>query len=258
VKLLLILCGRDTKAFLKDRKSHLVSLLAPFFFLYLFSEWFRSEHIDDPVPFMLVGLVVIEIFQFALRASASTIENMGSTCAVEAPRLHIAAGQLLAVTGIATVMGFIIFLVGFFIGIGAPSVWALLSGVGMIVFLGLVFSSFGLFLAVVIRNPETLGALITALTLTLPFFSGAYVFISLLPELFHVISYYNPLTYAVAFFRVISLGFQSTPVESLLDMELAFEVSGVLITPLRAFSVLAIFGLVFLTLFVICFKKPRP
>jgi len=243
-------------AFLDDRKSHLVSLLAPFFFLYLFSEWFRSPYIDDPVPFMLVGLVVVEVFQFALRASAAAIGSMGTTCLFPAPRLHIAAGQLLAVTGIATAMGFIIFVAGFFMGIGAPSIGTLLAGIGTIFFLGFVFSSFGLFLAVVIKNPQTLGALITAITLTLPFFSAAYVFISLLPNLFHVISYYNPLTYAVSLFRIVSLGLWNAPMEYLVNMELAFSVGGVMITPLESFFVLGGFGLVFLVLFAVCFRKP--
>ena len=243
-------------AFLQEKKSHVVSLLAPFFFLYLFSDWFRSEYIDDPMSFMLVGLVVVEIFQFALRASASAIENMGKTCAFPVSRLHLAAGQLIAVTAIATVMGLIIYVVGFFAGIGVTSIWTLLSGIATMVFLGLVFSSFGLFLAVVIRNVQTLGALITALTLTLPFFSGAYVFIALLPELFHVISYYNPLTYAVALFRIVSLGFWNAPMECLVNMELAFAVGGVMITPFRTVLVLAGFGLVFLALFLVFFRKP--
>jgi len=241
--------------FLEDKKSHLVSLLAPFFFLYLFSEWFRSPYIESPMPFMMVGLVVIEIFQFALRASASAIEHMGKTCTFPVSRLRLAAGQLIAVTMIATAMGLIIYVVSFFFGIGAVSAGAMLSGLATMAFLGFVFSSFGLFLAVVIKNPQTIGALITAITLTLPFFSGAYVFISLLPDLFHVISYYNPLTYAVALFRIVALGFWNAPMECLVNMELAFTVGGAMITPARAFFVLASFGLVFLTLFAVFFKK---
>jgi len=244
-------------AFLEDRKGHVVSLLAPFFFLYLFSEWFRSPYIGDPVPFMLVGLVVVEIFQFALRASASAIANMGKTCTFPASRLRLAAGQFIAVTAIATAMGLIIYVVGFFAGIGVTSVWTLLSGIALMVFLGLVFSSFGLFLATVFRNPQTIAALITAITLTLPFFSGAYVFISLLPELFHIISYYNPLTYAVALFRIVSLGFWDAPLACLVNMELAFVVNGVMMTPARSLLVLASFGLVFLVLFAVLFRKPQ-
>ncbi|MCL2569474.1 MAG: ABC transporter permease [Oscillospiraceae bacterium] len=251
MRTILTLCDRNARAFCAEWKSHIVSLLAPFFFLYLFSEWFRSEHVDTPVPFMLVGLVVVEVFQFALWKSSAVEENV-----VGAPWWHVFAGQLLSVAAIAAAMGLIIYAIGVaVVGKEITSLWTVVAVVALILLLSLIFASVGLFLTCVIRNTKTREASITALILTLPFYSGAYVASSLLPELIQTLSDWNPLTYAVALFRAVSLELWNAPLEALLNMELAVQVGQVTITPAVSLLILTGLGLVFMVLSASCFAR---
>ena len=253
MKTIWTLCDRNTRAFLAEWRYHIISLLTPFFFLYLFSEWFRSEHIYDPVPFMLVGLIVVEVFQFALWKSSSTEEDVSG-----APWSHVFAGQLISVAAIAAVMGLIIYVLGLIVvGKAITSIWTVIAVIGLILLLSLVFASIGLFLTAMVGNTKTREALITALILTLPFFSGAYVASSLLPEVIQTLSDFNPLTYAVALFRAASLELWNAPLEELLHMELAVEIGRVTITPIVSLLILGGVGLVFMALSALCCGRRR-
>ena len=251
MRTVLTLCNQNTKVFLAEWKSHIVALLAPFFFLYLFSEWFRSDYVDNPVPFMLVGLIVVEIFQFALWKS-SVVEE----CVIGVPRLYVFTGQLISIAMIAAAMGLVIYAIGFVVvGKEITSLWTLAAVVGLILLLSLVFASVGLFLTSAVGNTKTREALISALILTLPFFSGAYVASSLLPAMIQTLGNFNPLTYAVALFRAASLELWSAPAEMLLNKELTVEAGHVTITPALSLLVLTGLGLVFFVLSACCFAK---
>jgi len=87
------------------------------------------------------------------------------------------------------------------------------------------------------------------------FISGAYIPLSLLPRTLEVISYFNPLAYAVAFFRTLSLEKANLTNAELLAEELAIKIGNFVVTPMLSMIILLVFGLLFLTLSTMSFVR---
>ena len=123
------------------------------------------------------------------------------------------------------------------------------------IFIGIVFSGVGLFLATKVRNGQTFQIVKTAVTMPLTFLSGAYIPLSMLPDSLRFAAYLNPMTYATAFFRMIVLEKADLPVPELIKEGLVVEINGFAITPFMTFAVILFIGLIFLLLSTISFVK---
>jgi ABC-2 type transport system permease protein len=123
------------------------------------------------------------------------------------------------------------------------------------IFIGIVFSGVGLFLATKVRNGQTFQIVKTAVTMPLTFLSGAYIPIAMLPGSLRFVAYFNPMTYATAFFRMIVLEKTNLPISDLIKEGLVIEINGFAITPFMTFSIILVIGLVFLLLSTISFVK---
>ena len=251
---------RNLKAFARDKTRLIFSIIFPFFFIYIFSSIFKNEFIENPISYMLVGIIIATVFDFSLRISSSTIDDMASGFMKEVlvspvSRLTIAAGQFLSSATISTLQGFIILIVGFFIGFRVTSILTILYVVLIMVFVGLVFSGFGLFIAANTKNIQTFQVVSMAITMPMTFISGAYIPFALLPQLLVYIGYFNPMTYAVALFRAVALEKTALPVENLINEELAFQIGGIVVTPVISMFILFAFGLLFLFLSTLSFVR---
>ena len=260
VKTILALCIRNLKAFIRDRTRLFFSILFPFFFVYIFSAIFRNESISDPVPYMLVGIIIATVFETALRISASTIDDMTSGFMKEVlvspvARVSVAAGQFLSSAVIAAVEGFIILVVGFFVGFKVTSVLTLVYVTLLMIFVGLVFAGFGLFIATNTKNIQTFQIVSMAITMPMTFISGAYIPFSLLPKTLVYVGYFNPMTYAVALFRTVALEKTSLSSEELLAEQLALQIGGIVVMPWLAMLILFVFGLLFMVLSTLTFVR---
>ena len=89
----------------------------------------------------------------------------------------------------------------------------------------------------------------------LTFISGAYIPLSLLPDSLRVISYFNPMTYATAFFRMVVLEKTHLLPDELVREGLAVKMNGFIITPFLSFVIICLIGLIFLTLATRSFVK---
>ena len=260
MKVIYALWLRNLKAFARDKTRLIFSIIFPFFFIYIFSSIFKNEFIENPVSYMLAGIIIATVFDFSLRISSSTIDDMVSGFMKEVlvspvSRLTIAAGQFLSSATISTLQGFIILVVGFFIGFRVTSPLTILYVVLIMIFVGLVFSGFGLFIATNTKNIQTFQVVSMAITMPMTFISGAYIPFALLPQLLVYIGYFNPMTYAVALFRVVALEKAALPTENLINEELAFQIGEIVITPLISILILLVFGLLFLFLSTLSFLR---
>lgn len=258
LKTIFALWLRNIKAFTRDRTRLIFSVIFPFFFIYVFSSIFKNEFIENPISYMLAGVIISDVFDFSLRISSSTIDDMASGFMKEVlvspvARLTVAAGQFLSSATISTIQGFIILIIGFFIGFRVTSPLTILYIVLVMIFVGLVFSGFGLFLATNTKSIQTFQVVSMAITMPMTFISGAYIPFSLLPQTLIYVGYINPMTYAVALFRAIALEKLALPQAELLKEELAFQVGGFVITPLISMFILLVFGLLFLFLSTLSF-----
>ena len=251
---------RNLKNFIRNKPALIFNLIFPFFFIYVFGEIFRNDYIENHISFMLAGIIIATVFDSSLRVSTSTIDDITSGFMKEVlvspvSRLTIAVGQFISSATVAAVQGIIIFVVGFFIGLRVSSPLTIVYAVLAMIFVGLVFAGFGLLLATRTKNIQTFQAVSMAITMPMTFLSGAYIPLSLLNNVLTTIAYFNPMTYAVAFFRTIVLERSDLTVAELVTEELAFEIGRFTITPTTSILILLVFGLVFLLLSTIAFVR---
>ncbi|PPK81959.1 ABC-2 type transport system permease protein [Lacrimispora xylanisolvens] len=256
----LALWKRGLKAFVRNKTGLIFSLIFPFFFVYVFGAIFKNDFIENPIAYMLSGVIITTVFESALNLASSTVDDMVSGFMKEvlvspAKRVYVAMGQLLSAATVATLQGILILVIGLFIGIKFTSWKTPLLVLASMIFIGIVFSGVGLFLATKVRNGQTFQIVKTAVTMPLTFLSGAYVPLSMLPGSLKFVAYLNPMTYATAFFRMIVLEKGNLPVSELIKEGLVVEINGYAITPIMTFGVILVIGLVFLLLSTISFVK---
>lgn len=251
---------RNVKLFLRNRVQLVLILLMPFFYLYLLSNIFKSVFVSNPVPYVLAGIVIIVVFQTSINIAASTIEAIVSGYMKEllvspVKRMHIAIGQILSSTTVAALQGIIILFAGYFIGMKYTSLFTPLAAISFMIFTGMVFSSFGLFLATIVKSTQTFQILSTAITTPITFLCGVYVPLSLLPDGLQALALFNPMTYAAAFFRALGLEKMNLSTDDLLAEQLAFQIRDFVITPQIGFLIVFLFGILFLILSTLAFTK---
>lgn len=251
---------RNIKIFARNRVQLIFTIIMPFFFLYVFSSIFKNDNIQNPVNYMLAGIVITTVFQTSLTVATSTIEDIVSGFMKEVlvspvKRIQIAAGQLLSAATIATLQGIIILIIGYFIGLKFTSWITPFAVIGVMIVVGLVFSGLGLFLATLVKNSQTFQVVITAITMPLTFLCGAYIPLSMLPKVLQYVAYLNPMTYTTAFFRTIILEKTALTTDQLVAEQLAFKIGNFVITPPISMMIVIIFGLVFLLLSTYVFSR---
>ena len=254
------LCLRNLKDFVRNKTRLALSLLFPFFFIYVFSAIFRNDFIENPFSYMLAGIAIATVFDVTLRISSSTIEDMSSGFMKEVlvspvSRLSVAGGQFLSGAVIGTLQGLVILLGGVLFGFRIASPMTVLYIIIAMMFVGFVFAGFGLFIATNTKSTQTFQVVSMALTMPMTFLSGAYIPFSLLPDALTYIAYFNPLTYAVALFRAVSLEKLDLPAYQLVSEELAIEIGNFVVTPFFSALFLLGFGLLFLFLSTLSFAR---
>lgn len=251
---------RGLKAFVRNRTGLIFSLIFPFFFVYVFGAIFKNEFIQNPIAYMLSGVIIATVFESSLNLASTTVDDMVSGFMKEvlvspAKRISVAFGQLLSAATVSTLQGILILVIGLFVGIKFTSWTTPFFVLLAMICVGLVFSGVGLYLATIVRSGQTFQIVKTAVTMPLTFLSGAYIPISMLPTSLKYLAYINPMTYATAFFRMIVLEKTNLSTAQLVKEELAIEINGFIITPISSFAIIIAIGLIFLILSTNSFIK---
>lgn len=251
---------RGLKAFVRNKTGLIFSLIFPFFFVYVFGAIFKNDFIENPIAYMLSGVIITTVFESSLNLASTTVDDMVSGFMKEvlvspAKRIAVAAGQLLSAATVSTLQGILILVIGLFIGIKFTAWTTPLFILCAMISVGLVFSGVGLFLATKVRNGQTFQIVKTAVSMPLTFISGAYIPLELLPTSLRFIAYANPMTYATAFFRMIVLEKTNLSTAELVREGLAIDINGFIVTPFLSFAIIIGIGLVFLILSTHSFVK---
>jgi ABC-2 type transport system permease protein len=251
---------RGLKAFIRNKTGLIFSLVFPFFFVYVFGAIFKNDLIENPVAYMLSGVIITTVFESSLNLASSTVDDMVSGFMKEVlvspvKRINVALGQLLSAATVSTIEGIMILILGLFIGIKFTSwitpLWVLFAMISV----GTVFSGVGLYLATIVRSGQTFQIVKTAITMPLTFISGAYIPLSMLPGSLRYVAYFNPMTYATAFFRMVVLEKTGLSPEALARQGLAIEINGFIVTPIMSFAIIMAIGFIFLVLSTNSFVK---
>jgi ABC-2 type transport system permease protein len=251
---------RGLKAFIRNKTGLIFSLVFPFFFVYVFGAIFKINSIENPIAYMLSGVIITTVFEGSLNLASSTVDDMVSGFMKEvlvspAKRIYVAMGQLLSAATVSTLQGILILILGLFIGIKFTSWVTPLRVLLAMISVGIVFSGVGLYLATIVRNGQTFQIVKTAVTMPLTFISGAYIPLSMLPDTLRYVAYINTMTYATAFFRMVVLEKTNLSSGELVKQGLAIEIHGFIVTPIISFTIIMAIGIIFLILSTYSFVK---
>ena len=251
---------RGLKAFIRNKTGLVFSLIFPFFFVYVFGAIFKNDSIENPIAYMLSGVIITTVFESSLNLASTTVDDMVSGFMKEvlvspARRIAVAFGQLLSAATVATLQGVLILIIGLFIGIKFTTWTTPIYILFAMISVGLAFSGVGLFLVTIVRNGQIFQIVKTAITMPLTFVSGAYIPISMLPGALKYVAYINPMTYATAFFRMIVLEKTNLSTAELVKEGLAIDINGFVVTPIMSFTIIVAIGVIFLILSTNSFVK---
>lgn len=255
---IVVLWKRGLKAFIRNRTGLIFSLIFPLFFVYVFGAIFKNDFIENPIAYMLSGVIITTVFENSLNLASSTVDDMVSGFMKEvlvspAKRIEVAVGQLLSAATVSTLQGIMILVIGLFIGIEFTSWITPFYILFAMICIGMVFSGVGLFMATKVRSGQTFQIIKTAVTMPLTFISGAYIPLSMLPDLLKYVAYLNPMTYATAFFRMIVLEKTNLSNAQLVKEGLAININGFIVTPVLSFLIIIMIGVIFIVLATMSF-----
>jgi len=249
---------RNLKAFWRNKPALIANMVIPFFFIFVFSSIFAGA-----ISMMLAGIIIATSFDSGLRVSSNTIDDMASGFMKEVlvspvSRFTIAVGQFVSSAIIGSVQGLLIYIIGliFFPDIRPNSPLTVLFVIAAMAFVGLIFAGFGLLMASKAKNMQTFQALSMAVTMPMTFISGAYIPLFSLPVALQWVGRFNPMTYAVHFFRDIAIVSRDEVMEyTLMREQEILQFWGLNITPTVAILILVVFGAVFLFLSTMTFTR---
>ncbi len=249
---------RNLTNFLRNKMQLAFALIMPVFFLFIFSFVMKSAAtgVDQPINYLISGIIIMTVFQSALSNSTNIIEDMSMGFMKEiivspVPRWQISIGQILSSSIIAGLQGIMVIILALFVGLKIDA-FQFVQMFGVMAAVGVTFSSIGLFLATLAKNSTTFQIMITVFTMPLTFLSGAYIPTTVMPEIIRPLIYINPLTYTTSIFRYITLKMGNLSTEALIKAGVAFDLNGLVIKPYFGLAIILAMGLLF---FILCVKQ---
>ena len=228
------------------------------FMLVMFSFLMKSSMsgLDAPMPYLISGVIIMSVFQVSVNNSSDILTDISSGYMKEvlvAPiaRTQISMGHILSGAVIATLQGIVTMICGIVLGLRVGVLQILLLAAVMLVS-AMTFSAVGLFLATVSRNSPAFQTISSMIMMPLTFVSGAYIPTTMIPGFLLPIVYLNPLTYTTSIFRYIALGAHTLTTRELVEQGMAFDLGGLVITPLMGLVITLLIGAFF---FALCVRK---
>lgn len=252
---------RNLTNFIRDKMRLFFTLFMSIFFLFIFSFVMKSatSGIAQPMNYLISGIIIMTVFQAAMNNSMSIIEDISSGFMKEilvAPiaRWQISIGHILSSMVVAVLQGFIIILIGLFMGLNMDLLH-FIEMTGIMILVGITFSSMGLYLATLAKNSTTFQIMISVVVMPLVFLSGAYIPTTVMPRFLYPVVYLNPLTYTTAVFRYVTLKMEGLSITSLMKAGVAFNINGFIVLPYLALFIIVIMGTIFFALCVHQFNR---
>lgn len=255
------LVERNLINFFRDKARLIVSIVMPVVLVFVFSFITKSTEmgLDQPMNYLIAGVIIMTVFQSAVANAASVIDDIATGFLKEiiiAPiaRWQICIGQILSSTFIAVLQGLTVMALGLCIGLRL-GFWQFLQMSFTMAIVGFTFSSIGLYLATLAKSNTAFQMIVMVMMMPLSFLSGALIPTTAMPKLLQPLVYLNPLTYTTAMFRYITLQLGRYDIAELLRMGVAFSIHGFTISPYMGLVLVVAMGIPFFILGVRQFTK---
>lgn len=250
---------RNLRDYTRDNIRLLVITLTPFGFIYVLSSIFKNQFASYSLSYLIAGVSIATVFNTSLNVASAVIDDIGSGFLKEIlvspiSRLQVILGYILTGSTIATVQGFLIYLISMFTYLGFEKWHTLILVFFSMVMVSLVYSTLGILLAVTVKNFQTYQVVEQTVVIPLIFLSGAYLPISIFPPFLQYISYLNPMSYTTMFFRGIVLEETMTNAE-MVNLGIALDINGFILTPLMSGLIVFLYGVLFMILAIRSFQK---
>lgn len=249
---------RNLTNFVRDKLRLIFSIFMSVFLLFIFSFVMKgaSTGIENPMNYLISGIIIMTVFQTALSNSANILEDISMGVMKEVlvspiARWQISIGQILSSTTIAVAQSLIMIVIGLFMGLNI-NILQFLEMLGVMVAVGATFSSLGLYVATLAKSSTTFQIMVNVVIMPFTFLSGALIPTTTMPKILLPFVYINPLTYTTAIFRYITLKMDNLSSTALVKAGVAFDVNGFIIMPYMGLLIILIMGLLFFTL---CVKR---
>lgn len=256
MRAILALLQRNLLKLVRNKMRLFMNLFMSALFLFVFSFVMKgsAQGIEHPMNYLVAGIIIMTVFQTALNNSMNILEDISSGFMKEIlvspiSRSEIAIGHILSSTIISVIQGFVIVIIGLFIGLNL-SVVGIFEMIGIMILVGLTFSTIGLYLATITRESTNFQLLVTIISFPLTFLSGAYIPTIALPKFLAPIVYINPLTYTTAAFRYVTLNMENFSTAELIKNGVAFQIGNFVITPVISSLMIIVIFLFFFVLTV--------
>jgi ABC-2 type transport system permease protein len=199
-------CGRELIRFAGNRAQIMMWLIQPLLFLFVLGSGLQSLSAAstggvDLKTFIFPGVLCFAVTFSGMLSAASLVWDrelgfLRELTIAPVSRASIIAGKCLGGAIIAASQGVVLLaLAG---AVGVPYDPALLLGVlGLLLLLAVTVTSFGLLVAVSIRQAQTFTSIMQLFVIPMVFLSGALYPVSGLPAWLRVLNRIDPLTYAV-------------------------------------------------------------
>lgn len=201
-----IIWRRELVRFLGDRTQMLMALIQPMLFLFVLGSGLQSlsaatTHGVDLKTFIFPGVIGMAVLFTAIFRAASLVWDrelgfLRELLVAPVSRSSIIAGKCLGGTTIAASQGVIVLALAGLVDV--PYDPLLILGVfGMMLLLAFAVTSFGVLIAVSIKQAQTFTSAMQMFVMPMFFVSGAFYPVSGLPDWLGVLNRFDPLTYAV-------------------------------------------------------------
>jgi ABC-2 type transport system permease protein len=252
---------RNLINYVRNKGRMIGSLVMSMFMLVIFSFLMKSSmsSFDQPMNYLIAGVIIMSVFQTSINNSTDVLSDIANGYMKEvlvAPitRSQISIGNILSSAIVSVLQGTILIFMGLFVGLRLVILQIILMLAVMFI-ASVTFSAIGLFLATISRNSTSFQTISSMIIMPLTFVSGAYIPTTMMPGFLKPIVYINPLTYVTSIFRFISLNTSNMGIDELISEGIAFNIRGIIITPIGGLFIMMIIGAFFFSICVYKFSQ---
>ena len=200
------ICGRELIRFVGNRAQIMMWLIQPLLFLFVLGSGLQSLSAAstggvDLKTFIFPGVLCITVLFTAMLSAASLVWDrelgfLRELTIAPVSRASIIAGKCLGGAIIASSQGVIVLALAGLVGVPYDPV-LILGVLGLLLLLAFAVTSFGLLVAVSIKQAQTFTSIMQLFVFPMFFLSGALYPVSGLPTWLGALNRIDPLTYAV-------------------------------------------------------------
>jgi ABC-2 type transport system permease protein len=203
-------CGRELIRFVGNRAQIMMWLIQPLLFLFVLGSGLQtlsgpSTGGVDLKTFIFPGVLCFAVTFSGMLSAASLVWDrelgfLRELTIAPVSRASIIAGKCLGGAVIASSQGVVLLALAGLVGVPYDPV-LILGVLGLLVLLAFTVTSFGLLVAVQIKQAQTFTSIMQLFVIPMVFLSGALYPVSGLPTWLGVLNRLDPLTYAVDLMR---------------------------------------------------------